>query len=102
MLLCITPFSLHEICKSKVVPLRHARAKKERRYSFYSFLTSALDGVSVSVTPRSRFTPGTHLTGGWEDHTVGMDTRRRRKKSFATSGDRNPVDQSVSHYTDIY
>jgi hypothetical protein len=31
---------------SKDVPLRHAGAKGERKYSFYLFLASALDGVS--------------------------------------------------------
>jgi hypothetical protein len=35
---------------------------KGKRHSSYSFTTSALDGV-VSVTPRPRFTPGTHWTG---------------------------------------
>jgi hypothetical protein len=32
--------------KSKAVPLRHAGAKQDRKYSSYSLLTSALDGVS--------------------------------------------------------
>jgi hypothetical protein len=36
----------HISCKSKAVLLRHAGAKGERKYSSYSFLTSALDGVS--------------------------------------------------------
>jgi hypothetical protein len=31
------------IKKSKAVPLHHAGAKGERKYSFYSFVTSALD-----------------------------------------------------------
>jgi hypothetical protein len=41
---------------SRYTPWRHMG---ERRYSSYSFLTSALDGGEwVSVTPRPRFTPG--------------------------------------------
>jgi hypothetical protein len=34
------------VIKSKAVPLRHAGAMGERKYNSYSFLTSALDGVS--------------------------------------------------------
>jgi hypothetical protein len=46
----------------------------ERRYSSYSFSTSALDGgewsasrLSRAFTPGER-TPGTHCTGGWSGH----------------------------------
>jgi hypothetical protein len=34
------------VTQSKAVPLRHESAKGESSYSSYSFLTSALDGVS--------------------------------------------------------
>jgi len=56
----------------------------ERRYSSYSLLTSALDGVIVRVTPRPRFTPeertpATHWTGGWVDPRAGLDTEATGK-----------------------
>jgi hypothetical protein len=45
--------------KSKAVPLHAMEAPGgERRYSSYSFRTSALDGGEWSITPRPRFTPG--------------------------------------------
>jgi hypothetical protein len=31
-------------------------------------------GVNVSITPQSRFTPGTHWTGGWVGPRAGLDT----------------------------
>jgi hypothetical protein len=55
----------------------------ERRYGFYSFLMSALDGVSCSVS----------VELVW--------TQTLDKKLFAFAGDRNLVVQSVViHYTD--
>jgi hypothetical protein len=45
-------FSMWVVKKeSKAVPLCHAGAKGERTYSFYSFLTSALDGEWSSSCP---------------------------------------------------
>jgi hypothetical protein len=38
------------IKKNKAVPLRHAGAKRERVYSSYSFLTSALDEGELSAS----------------------------------------------------
>jgi hypothetical protein len=41
------PYSFKKSKKAlRVVGLRHADAKRNKRYSSYSFLTSALDGVS--------------------------------------------------------
>jgi hypothetical protein len=37
---------------------RYAGDKGERKNSSNSFLTTAIDGVSVSATPWPRFTPG--------------------------------------------
>jgi hypothetical protein len=83
---------------------RHAGNKGERRYSFYSFTTSALDGVSsrrhapASLYPRGK-DPGTHCTGGWVGPRAGLDTEARG--NFASAVDRTPVVQSVfRHYTD--
>jgi hypothetical protein len=56
----------------------------ERTYSSYSFLTSALDGVSgqchapAALCPGER-TPGTHFTGGWVGLRAGLDTEVRGK-----------------------
>jgi hypothetical protein len=57
---------------------RHGGAWGERRYSSYSFLTSALDGVSgqrhapAALYPRIK-DPGTHWTGGWVGLRAGLD-----------------------------
>jgi hypothetical protein len=57
----------------------------ERRYSSYSFLTSATRWWwVVSVTPRPRFTPGertpgTNYIGGWVGLRAGLDAGARRK-----------------------
>jgi hypothetical protein len=61
-----------------------ARAKGERKYSFYSFLTSALVGVSgqrhapAVLYPWER-TPGTHWIGGCMGVRAGLDTEARGK-----------------------
>jgi hypothetical protein len=55
-----------------------------RKYSSYSFLTSALDGVSgqhhapAALCPGDR-TPRTHCTGGWVGLRAGLVTEVRRK-----------------------
>jgi hypothetical protein len=52
-------FFLHvqKISKSKAVPLHHAGAKGERRYSSYSLLISELDGVSGQDHTRAELYP---------------------------------------------
>jgi hypothetical protein len=73
----------------------------ERRYSSYSFTTSALDGGEWSASrpdralPPGERTPGTHCTGGW----VGPQTQRTQRieeKSFAPAGDRTQIARSSS------
>jgi hypothetical protein len=85
-------------------PLRHSGAKGERRYSSYSFLTSALDRVSgqryasAAVYP-GKMAPGTHWIGGWVGPRAGLDTEARGK-IFESAGDQTPVVQfEVRHYT---
>jgi hypothetical protein len=64
--------------KGKVVPLRSTEAHLcERRYSSYSFLTSALEWSASR--PRPPFTPGTHCTGGWVGPRDGLDAEVRGK-----------------------
>jgi hypothetical protein len=56
----------------------------ERKYSSYSFSTSALDEGVVSVTPWLHFTLGErtlciHCTGGWVDPRASLDTEATGK-----------------------
>jgi hypothetical protein len=66
----------------------------ERKYSSYSFMTSALDGVSGQSHAPQRFTPGertpvTHCTGGWVSEQIW--TQRLDEKSSASTEDRTPI-----------
>lgn len=71
---------------------------EERKYSSYSVLTLALDGVSSQY--HASDTPGTHWIGGWMDTITGLDTRVRRN-SFTPTWDQTLVIQYVvRHYTD--
>jgi hypothetical protein len=78
----------------------------ERRYSSYSYLTSALDGGEWSASrPGCALPPGkgppvpTGQEAGWVPKPVW--TQRLEEKSSASVGDRTPVVQSVvRHYTD--
>jgi hypothetical protein len=78
---------LHWTDNKKVKPSSYTpwRSLGERRYSSYSFLTSALDGGEWSasrpgraITPGER-TPGTHCTGGWVGPRAGLDTEATGK-----------------------
>jgi hypothetical protein len=80
----------------------------ERRYSSYSFSTSALDGAEWSasrpvraLTPGER-TPGAHCIGGWVGLRAGLDTEVRGKILCPRRGSNldSPVVQPVvRHYT---
>jgi hypothetical protein len=78
----------------------------ERRYSSYSYLTSALEGGEWSASRPGRTLPsGKELLvliekeAGWAPEPVW--TQRLEEKSSVSVGDRTPVVQSVvSHYTD--
>jgi hypothetical protein len=75
---------LPEHLKSKHLPLHQAGAEGEIRYSSYSFLASALDGVSGQRHARPHFipgerTPGTHWTEGWVGLRAGPETDAREK-----------------------
>jgi hypothetical protein len=62
-----------------------APAWGERRYSSYSFSTSALDGGEWSASrpsralPLGKGPPSTHWTGGWVGPRAGLDAEARRK-----------------------
>jgi hypothetical protein len=65
---------------------RHAEAKGERRYSSYSFFTSALDGGEWSASRPCRTYPspparilGTQWIKGWVGLRAGLDTEVRVK-----------------------
>jgi hypothetical protein len=82
---------------------RHDGTWGERRYSSYSFLTSALDGgdgqrhAPAALYPGER-TPGTHWTGGWVGPRAGLDTEARGRIRCPCRGSNpyRPVVQSVS------
>jgi hypothetical protein len=89
---------------SRYMPWR--RMGRERRYSSYSFLTSALDGGDWSASrPGRDLPPGkgppvpTGEETGWAPEPVW--TQGLEKKSSASAGDRTPiVHPVVRHYTD--
>jgi hypothetical protein len=98
---------VNKVKQSYNIPWRH---RGERRYSFYSIMTSALDGGwVVSITPQPRFaagerTPSIHWTGGWVGHRAGLYTEARGKILFPCRGSNLdcPVFQSVArHYTSV-
>jgi hypothetical protein len=76
----VLPFSLFYKSYKKVNQSRYTPWWRlgERKYSSYSFLTSALDGsgkrhAPAALCPEER-TPGTHCTGGWVGLRAGLDT----------------------------
>jgi hypothetical protein len=94
--------------KVKVVPLRSLEAHLgERRYSFYSFLTSALEGGEWSASrPGRALPPGKEppvpivQEAGWAPEPVW--TQRLEEELSASVGDRTPAVQFVViHYTEL-
>jgi hypothetical protein len=87
------------LIKGKAVPLHDmGGAWGERRYSSYSFTTSALDGCEWSASrPGRAFIPGKRppvpivQEAGWAPEQVW--TQRIEEKSFAPTGDRTPIFQ---------
>jgi hypothetical protein len=77
----------------------------ERKYSSYSFSTSALDRdecqrhAPAALHPRER-TPGTQCTGGWVGSRAGLDTEARGKILCLCCGSTldRPVVQPVARY----
>jgi hypothetical protein len=68
----------------------HTGTKGEKRYSSYSFLTSAIDGVSSQLHAPDDFTTSTHVQEtGWASELVW--TQRLEEKSFVSAGDRIPI-----------
>jgi hypothetical protein len=91
-----------------VVPLRCIEAHLgDRRYSSYSFFTSALEGGEWSASrPGRALPPGkeppipTVQEAGWAPEPVW--TQRGEEKSSASVGDRTPAAQSVvRHCTEL-
>jgi hypothetical protein len=91
------------VWKSQSCPTtRHEGAWGERKYSSYSFLTSALDRGERSASRFGRSLlpgkgpPGTHCTGGWVGPRAGLDTEARGKNHFSSAGDRTSIARSSS------
>jgi hypothetical protein len=80
---------------------RHGGAWGERKYSSYSFTTSALDGGEWSASrPGRALRPGKEpqvpieQESGWAPEPVW--TQRLEENSFAPAGDRTPIARSSS------
>jgi hypothetical protein len=93
--------------KKRSPATRHGGACGDRRYSSYSFTTSALDEGEWLASrlgralPRGR-TPCTHCTGGWVGPRAGLDTEVRGKilcPCLGSNLDRPVVQPVVRHYT---
>jgi hypothetical protein len=93
---------MHITSKKKINPAtRFGGAWEKRRYSSYSFSTSAVDGVSGQRHgPGRALTPGKRppvpivQEAGWAPEPVW--TQRIEEKSFAPAGDRTPIALSSS------
>jgi hypothetical protein len=86
-----------------VVPLRSIEAHLgDRRYSSYSFLTSALEGGEWSASrPGRALPPGKEPPVPIVQEAGWAPEQRVEEKSSASVGDRTPAVQSiVRHYTD--
>jgi hypothetical protein len=111
--------------KLKLSRYTSRRCLGERRYSSYSFSTSALDGGEWSASRPGRALaprkgpPSTHCTGGWVGLRAGLDTEARRKILLPLPGIKPrspcrparsqtlywlsyPAHQVISLYRDIY
>jgi hypothetical protein len=102
-------YTQQQLCsiKSKAVPLHAIMVLGgERKYSSYSFLTSALDGGEWSASRLGRTLlrgkdPGTHCTGGWVGPRAGLDKEAIGKILCPCRGsnpDRPVVQSVVRHY----
>jgi hypothetical protein len=81
--------AIHKVKLSRYTPWRRLGG---RRYSFYSFVTSALDGGEwLASRPGRALPPGkgprsTHCTGDWVGPRAGLDAEARRKNPLSLSG----------------
>jgi hypothetical protein len=89
------------LSKAKAVPLHAMKVLEGRRYSSYSFTTSALErGEWLASRPGRALAPGwgppvpTVQEAGWVPEPVW--TQRLEKKSFASAGDRTSIARSSS------
>jgi hypothetical protein len=80
--------------KAKSSRYSHADDKRERNYSSYSFLTSALEGVSDQRRAPVPFTPGTHWIRSWVGLRAGLDTEAKTRARTLV------VQHVVRNYTD--
>jgi hypothetical protein len=97
-----TQFTATQLIPIKSSPAtRHEGAWGERRYSSYSFTTSALDAGEWSASrPGRAFTPGertpdAHCTGNWVGPRAGLDTEDRGK-ILSPPGDGTSIARSSS------
>jgi hypothetical protein len=80
--------------------MHYGGAWGDRRYSSYSFTTSALDGGEWSAPRPGRASPGKGppvpigQEAGWASEEVW--TQKLQEKSFASARDRTPIARSSS------
>jgi hypothetical protein len=74
----------------------HAGAEG-KRCSSYSFLTSALDGVSGQCHTLGN-DPGTHWTGGWVGIRAGVDTEVRERSLCLCRGSKPAVQSDTKDW----
>jgi hypothetical protein len=91
---------MYEVKKLSSPSTRHGGAWRERRFSYYSFTISALDGGEWSASrPGRALPPG---KGGWVGPRAGLDTEDIGKILCPCRGsnpDRPVVQRVVRHYT---
>jgi hypothetical protein len=81
------------------------QAPREKEYSFYSFLATAVDGVSGQRhAPAALYpwegTPGTQWIRGWVSLIAGLDTEARGKIPCLCRGSKPSRPVRSQHYTD--
>jgi hypothetical protein len=80
--------------RAKLYCYSHSRANGERIYSYYSFLTSALDGVrnqrhaTAALYPGGRNPVSIEQDAGWAPNLVWID--RLEEKPFTSAGNQTP------------
>jgi hypothetical protein len=83
--------------KFKLLCYRHTDEKGERKYSFYSFFTSTLDGGEWSVTLRKLFTPG-ERTSRYPLYRMGLRACLEKSLPLPGVGSRVSSGSIVSDY----
>jgi hypothetical protein len=92
--------------KVKLYRYRHSDAEEERNYSFFSFLTSALDGCEWPVSRPGRALPPEidprYPLGKRLGDLQSWSVQKTKEKSFASARDRTSFVQYVVRQYEMY